>query len=686
MSTFFGIENWFYRNVADLSGGEKQILNLASIMVMMPSVLILDEPTSQLDPIAATDFLSMVYRIHRDFGTTIIMTEHRLENVYYMCDSVFVLEEGLVIASGKPRTVAQKLKEIDSDMMLSLPSATRIWASLSENTSLIPLSVGEGRTFINEYMESHTAHMLKPEKKHTYTKGLSVVLDKVWYRYDRDSEDIIKELSLTIHKGEFLAILGANGAGKSTTLKMMAGLIYPYKGEVLKEGTIAYLPQDPKALFLKDTVKADLLDVLSVKGYTKKKRIELIKNIAALCGLENLLNRHPFDLSGGEQERAAIAKLILVEPDILLLDEPTKGLEADFKSNLAEIFEAMLNKGTSIIMVSHDVEFCASHAHRCALFFDGNITASGTPREFFGGNNFYTTATNRIMRDIKEDAITCEDVAAVFLDEPDEEIIEKQKDEDNSLSEEIDEYIEKENFIKRNLVKIEKKAKSFSLPQWFWVIVIGITVALGQILLDNRKYYFIAVLVVIEILMMTFIGFEKKKPKPRKIVIMAVLVALGIAGRAALFMLPHFKPVLALTVITAIAFGSEDGFLVGALVMLLSNILFGQGPWTPWQMFAMGTCGYLAGILYKTGIMPVNKIHMSIFGAISAIVLYGGIMNPASCLIYMNTINWKILLSYFATGLPVDLVHGFATALFLFIGGEPIISKINRIKDKYGLE
>ena len=182
-----------------------------------------------------------------------------------------------------------------------------------------------------------------------------------------------------------------------------------------------------------------------------------------------------------------------------------------------------------------------------------------------------------------------------------------------------------------------------------------------------------------------FLVFEKKKPQARELVLIAVLVALNVAGRAAFFMLPEFKPVVAMTILAGVAFGGETGFLVGAMTMLVSNMLFSQGPWTPWQMFAMGIIGWLAGVLYRKGVLRRGRLSLCIFGVIASTIIYGGIMNPASALMWSNTINWKIILSYYVTGLPVDLVRAIATFFFLWLIAEPMLEKLDRIKTKYGL-
>ena len=217
------------------------------------------------------------------------------------------------------------------------------------------------------------------------------------------------------------------------------------------------------------------------------------------------------------------------------------------------------------------------------------------------------------------------------------------------------------------------------------LLLIPLTLFVGVYYFAGRKYYFISLLILLECMLPFFLIFEGRKPQARELVLIAVLVALNVAGRAAFFMLPEFKPVVAMTILAGVAFGGETGFLVGAMTMLVSNMLFSQGPWTPWQMFAMGIIGWLAGVLYRKGVLRRGRLSLCIFGVICSTIVYGGIMNPASALMWAHTINWKIILSYYITGLPVDLVRAIATFFFLWLIAEPMLEKLDRVKTKYGL-
>lgn len=416
MACYFGIQDWFHRDVATLSGGQKQLLNLASIMAMQPEVLILDEPTSQLDPIAASDFLNTVRKINTELGTTVIITEHRLEDIFPYADRAVVMEKGRVIADDTPGKVGQLLFEQANPMFAAMPTPVRVYYGAG-GTGESPLTVRQGRSWLSRRFPN------RPEKDAIAAPPLpeevkdpALVLKELWFRYEKDSPDILRGVSAEIPSGSLYAILGGNGAGKSTTLKAISGICRPYRGKVtlfgkpvdkyksseLFHGCLAMLPQDPKSLFVKKTVREDLSEMTKDKSS--------IERIAALCQITELLDSHPYDLSGGEQQRAALAKVLLTEPKMLLLDEPTKGIDSFFKETFAGILSDLKKQGITIVMVSHDVEFCARYADVVSMFFDGQVLTTDTPRRFFGSNSFYTTAAHRMSRHIFHMAVTVDDV------------------------------------------------------------------------------------------------------------------------------------------------------------------------------------------------------------------------------------------------------------------------------------
>ncbi len=781
MASFFGIENWFYKNVTELSGGQKQLLNLASIMAMQPSVLILDEPTSQLDPIAAAEFLSAVGKINRELGVTVIMTEHRLEEVFSLSDRVLVMDERKLICDGTAESVGRQLKEQHHGMFLAMPVPMRVYAAV-ENDLSCPVTVREGRTWLDDFAKKQTLCEVPITDNSVYKQNGTPVIefDEVWFRYEKELPDVVKGLSMKIYSGEFCVILGGNGAGKTTALSLISGINKSYRGVVKINGQdlrkmeshqlfhqmLAVLPQNPQAIFVKKTVGEDLLEMLSDKKLTKDEKADRVQTISKLCRIENLISMHPYDLSGGEQQRAALAKVLLLEPKILLLDEPTKGLDAEFKQEFAKILYELLQKGVTILMVSHDIEFCAKYAHRCAMFFDGSIVSFNTTRRFFANNSFYTTAANRMARHKLPQAITAEDVIAAcggkvssFQTKPPKDFLWKQSEtpkekEDEKKTEKLPLWrkigavvlalvfiligilnIPSLRDLPKLITEGDLATELVGNPVGFWryvltilamtvaiifffgmlhrksinianeqtskekrqlskrtmmaaamiLLAIPLTIYVGVYYLGDRKYYFISMLIILETMLPFIMVFEGRKPQARELIVIAVLCAIAVAGRTAFFMLPQFKPVVAIVIIAGVAFGGETGFLVGAVTGFASNMFFGQGPWTPWQMFAFGIIGFLAGILFRKGFLRRNTIALCVFGGLSTFFIYGGIMNPAAVLTSQPKPTVEMFHLSYLRGVPFDLIHTAATIVFLLFIAKPMLEKLDRIKVKYGL-
>lgn len=480
MASYFDIQTWFRKDVSKLSGGQKQLLNLASIMVMQPKLLVLDEPTSQLDPIAASEFLRTIYKINRDLGTTVILSEHRLEEAFSMADRVAVMDEGKIVALDSPRRIGGFLsgrkavgnhgisaepeknesKGYDNDethdragfkscdsaqnchpMFYGLPTVTKIFYStlksagcgnnLTENTLKSPLesplTIREGRLWIKDMAEKsgrvfnsrygkysglENVEEAEKRKERKYTEGDCVIdISGLWFRYDQRSQDILRDLNLKVEKGELFCILGGNGVGKSTALKAISNVVKAQRGKVSVSGKQAMLPQNPQALFTEISVEDELMEGIHYEEGSDEDKVGKVLEMLEIMEISHLRKSHPYDLSGGEQQRLALGKVLLLNPDVILLDEPTKGLDPFFKISLAGIFKKLTAKGKTLLMVSHDIEFCAQYGDKCAMFFDGNIVSQGSPKEFFSGNNFYTTAANKISREYVPEAITWEEVA-----------------------------------------------------------------------------------------------------------------------------------------------------------------------------------------------------------------------------------------------------------------------------------
>ena len=769
MASFFGIHNWFYKKVTELSGGQKQLLNLASVMVMQPSVLILDEPTSQLDPIAADEFLKTLEKINRELGTTVILSEHRLEEAFAVSDRVIVMDKGRVLADDIPRRVGEILKAQGHDMYLALPATVRIFGAV-DNGLQCPLTVREGRAWLEEYTKSNGVNydIIPKGNSPESTSDAVIEMNDVWFRYEKDLPDVVKGMSVRICKGELFAIVGGNGTGKTTALSLISGLNRAYRGKIcikgtaieqtdrLYDGVMGVLPQNPQSVFAKKTVYLDLMEMLSESKISKEDKENLVREMSELCRIESLMNSHPYDLSGGEQQRAALAKVLLKSPEILLLDEPTKGLDSHFKQEFADILLDLKARGVTVVMVSHDIEFCAEFADRCALFFDGNITSIGEPREFFCGKNFYTTSANRMARTTIPNAILAEDIILALggkvqkRQKKPRDIKALKNDSKPQNQQQNQPQLQKTltlgriisgsifallfvltnilhlsdsqlfdfariNFAGMELLQIaaileivatficffpggefgttriqtpsadRKLTKRTIVATLLILLAIPLTIYTGVYFLGDRKYYFISLLMILETMIPFCMVFESRKPQGRELVIISVLCALAVAGRTAFFMLPQFKPVVALVIIAGVCFGGETGFLVGAVTGFVSNFFFGQGTWTPWQMFAFGIIGFLAGILFKKGFLRKNRASLCIFGFVTTFVIYGGIMNPASVIMYQANPTKEMIITSYIVGVPFDIVHSLGTAFFLWFISEPMIDKLERIKVKYGL-
>lgn len=411
MASYFGIESWFEKNVNELSGGQKQLLNLASVMVMQPEVLLLDEPTAQLDPIAAADFIATVAKLNRETALTVIITEHRLENVIPVATKLMALEDGRLTAYGEVRKTVAALAK-DPKMLVGMPAAVRLFSRLSAKGEC-PLDVCEGRRFIEDNCVNEIRAL--PVKTENRNHETALCFKNVGFRYDNRGADVIRNMSFEVREGEIFCLLGGNGSGKSTTLGLASGVlkensgkieifgkkIKDHKGGALYKECVAMLPQDVRTLFIYDTVKEEL------------KEVEFSPEMLPF-DLSPLEDRHPYDLSGGEQQLLGLAKVLSAKPKLLLMDEPTKGLDAYAKKEIAGVLRELKKRGLTILFVTHDVEFAAAVADRCALVFRGEVTSEGETHEFFAANNFYTTAVNRMTRGFYDGLLRVREVEEII--------------------------------------------------------------------------------------------------------------------------------------------------------------------------------------------------------------------------------------------------------------------------------
>lgn len=829
MASYFGIQNWFYQSTDTLSGGQKQLLNLASVMVMHPKVLLLDEPVSQLDPIAAADFMATIHKLHAEFGITVIMAEHSLEEVAAYVDEVIFMKEGRLIAKGKMEELGNILETHDPSMeeILTVPMqiargyeklqkkkedaafttndripytvalgqkwmAQRFLGTKQEEAGRFPGAKQEeaGRFTSVKQKEKKSLPAKDPKKQNRGKRSLgykkifhAIQCTELCYHYPQADVDVVDHLSFFVDEGSIFALMGGNGSGKTTTLHLLGGLLKPQKGTIeffgkalakykekeLRNGILGVLPQDPTTLFVRKTVEEDLYEVLEeqnqIKTFFGETRQEIWQNVIALLGIEDLLKKHPYDLSGGEQQKAALAKVLLRQPAILLLDEPTKGLDAGSKKRLGELLVGLSQKKVTILMVSHDIEFCAKYATKTGLFFDGNIASVQDTKEFFVENHFYTTAANRMCRNYFPDVVTVQDAIRVCTDrdiedcnefvlkaveqekavqeknnqnKAEQDKIEQEKVQQNKMQQDKEEQKkdeqskneqekakrdqaeglsagninDKKNEIsgkasvqnsdsdavtektttERIATDRENSKHSVDTKQILSVVLteligIPLCIAIGFFFFGDRKYLFISMMTAVLSCIPFWTSLSRGKYSAKKVVLIAVLVAIATAGRSVFFMFPGIKPMAAVVIVTGISLGAEAGFLTGSLTMLLSNMLFGQGPWTPWQMFSMGLIGLLAGLLATAGKERMEKrSSLCLLGLISPLVIYGGIMNFASLLMMSYTINKESIIAIYLSGIPMDMLHAVSTVVFLAVGGKPMLEKIERVKKKHGIE
>lgn len=465
LSSFFGLEPLLQRSVHELSGGQTQLVNLASVLLLQPRLLLLDEPTSQLDPVAAREFVHLLRRLNEEFGVTVIASEHRLDDILPLADRLVVMADGRVRYDGTPGEVCRRIWATgDARERLYVPSVARLLAALdvadangpsgsaAATDAPLPLTVREAVTAIDRLAADRasasdeppdratkaggprgqtvvrTAETLQPSassgvsqlrsllrlaaRREAEGPGEALSCRELAYRFERDQPDVLRRLSLQVREGELLAVLGGNGAGKSTLLQLMAGLRKPQRGKIaIAPGRrIGYLAQNPMLYFSSDTVREEFARAAGHAGFKGGAAETEIAHWSDAFGLGELADRHPHDLSGGQQQKLALALALLPRPDILCIDEPTKGLDPDAKEAFAALLLQLREEGMTIVMVTHDAEFAARHADRCALLYDGEIAAEAEPPLFFGGNYFYTTAVNRAVRHRYPDAVTAEEV------------------------------------------------------------------------------------------------------------------------------------------------------------------------------------------------------------------------------------------------------------------------------------
>lgn len=415
MANYFGLQSFIDNDISTLSGGQKQLLNLASVMATCPEVLILDEPTSQLDPMVSEVLLKIIKKINDDFGTTIIICDYRIEEIFDYCDKYGFLNNGKIEFYGTTEELLKFVYKSNSELKFYLPVPTRIFyeGELDRFHKFDRIvSVRDCRNLIENTFKNNSSE-IKTNNKIDF--GDCIIKAKnIWFRYKRNEKDIVRDLSINIPRKKITAIVGGNGSGKTTFLKLLAGILTQYSGKINLDkislnnrfSDILLLPQNPKNVLSKNSVLEELAEMFS-EGQTIND--SEIKKIVLCCRLDNLINVHPFDLSVGEIQRLVFAKVLIKNPKILLLDEPSKGMDNAYKYEFSKMLKKCTEKGMTIIFVSHDIEFTAYTADYVGLMFNGRIDSLSNTVDFFSSNNFYSTISNKICRKVFPNVITIDD-------------------------------------------------------------------------------------------------------------------------------------------------------------------------------------------------------------------------------------------------------------------------------------
>ena len=544
-----------------------------------------------------------------------------------------------------------------------------------------------------DYIKEKPAKEPEFIKKEFDKKEIPVLeMKEGYFRYDRSDPDIISGLSIKAYRGEILSVIGGNGAGKTTLLCSLAGISKIYSGKLLYKGkekgniSMAYLPQDPQTLFLCETVREELISASEGVNVEKDSKEKRLKDVIRICRLRELLDRHPYDLSGGEQQRTALAKVLLTSPELILADEPVKGMDSRAKKETGDILRELARRGICIICVSHDMDFCAEISDRCAMLFNGELIGEDDPHYFFSSNSFYTTVSRRITEGIVDHCVTRSDILSSLGIE---------YEDDNSGDDEFpdieklavqDESVEKKKDNKTITINRTVRSKKQTLVTLCIILfAVPFTIFSGIYYFNDSKYLFISLLICLECILPFYLMFEKRHVRAREMVLIASMCAICVMSRVMFYMLPEVKPLTAIVIISGATLGAESGFLIGSVSMLCSNVVFGQGPWTPWQMLAMGLIGLLSGLILGGKHIPKKRVVFSAFGFLCSLIIYGGIMDPAAAIMSHIELTPQTAIAYYAAGLPLDMIHAVSTAVFLFVGTVPIVKKLERIKLKYGL-
>lgn len=628
---FFGIEALMHAACEELSGGQQQLVNLAAVLALRPRLIVLDEPTAQLDPHARRQFLYLLGRVQRELGITVMLSTHAPEETETLATQTLTMG-----------TLSPLARREDAERLLE-PRRRTCEHALAAAATVV------------------TAHDLH-------------------VRYRREDPWVLRGVDLAVRRGTIHLIVGGNGCGKSTLLAALAGVRTPQRGSIdnALAGRQALLPQDPKALFVCDTVAEELAEWRGRCGYTAAEERALV----ARLGLTGLEGASPLDLSGGQQQKLALAKLLLTKPELLFLDEPTKGLDPASAAECAEMLHELADAGCTIVGVTHDLDFACAVADEVSMLFDGEIACTEPARAFFAHNLIYRPHdASRFFGALLERM----DEGRAGGSEPTGAAAGADAGADSAGAQALGDGPRKTAPHRARGV-VEALALA-AVPA-----MLAITTLAGV-----RQTAILSFAVVIAALGIFFASFEASGARPRELMPTVVLAALAAAGRIVFAAVPSMKPVSAIAIIAGVVLGRRSGFMVGALAALASNFFFGQGPWTPWQMYAWGLVGWGAGALAQTGVFGVRPgasaspsarrrvvgtACLLVYGFVSS-VAYGWILNAWTVLGFLHAHTTFQVLTVYAASLPFDIAHGVATVGFLLALWAPWQRKLARVLKSY---
>lgn len=375
---YFNLSGKLDWEIHSLSGGEKQILNLASVMIMKPDVLVLDEPTCQLDPVWAERFVNVIKKLHRDFATTIIVSEHFLDELYSYADSVLLIEDGEAVAKLEPDEMTDFLRRNSNLLLKSIPLSLRLFegAKTPSQCRQELKNLGMMQIFDDSSIDS-----------------VAMKIKGICFGYEKNKY-VLNDLSLDVFDKKINVVLGPNSCGKSTLLKVCSGVLKAHRGRIKSNGRITMLCQNPFDLFTRDLCRDEVE----------------FGEITDFLGIEDIKNQHPFDISGGQAQRLALAKVLEKNADIILLDEPIKALDCELKQELGALLKTLCSQGKTIVITTHDIDFAGEYGDYISFLSGGEIITTQKKHSFFSSLNFYTTSTSRLCYGVAKGCVCEQDL------------------------------------------------------------------------------------------------------------------------------------------------------------------------------------------------------------------------------------------------------------------------------------